>query len=730
VLAVAIAATAVLWRAAGPLDTNDAWFHLAVGQVYAREGPWPAGGDPLLHTAHADAPVQHEWLFGAGLYTLHRATGFAGLRVFHAAAVVAILALVCTLFRRAAGSGWAVGAAATVWLVLAWWRLIQLRPDLFSIAATLLLARLLLDPDRLPSWRAVAAWLALVWLWCNVHSLFGVGMALLIAAAAGHALRIPLARRAGDPALARQSASALWRLTLAIFGAGLVTLANPRGFAQHMTFLTSSRDHAIWAISDEWRPFDPFAWPDAGPSLTPLSWATADALGLALVASAVIAAIVFLRRPSSAALRRCDPVRLALAAAACVAIVVSIRFLWLGCFALLFVLAATRSGASARQGGREGWLAPATGLAALALALALPSSAAFQRSSSVTPRGLGAWLTTPYVTASYHEHGVDFLAESGVAGRLFNRYTQGGFLGYRLAPRLRTFVDGRTEHYATGVLDEYFRINRAGEVSPGESALEALDRRGVDFFFGVGLPLAGTRVYTTALLAEQPGWVMVERGLAHAIYLRDLPRNAENLERIGGWYAERGVSFDPSRGLEPLAAARANPEWAIRTGRLPEDWQRSQRALASDDAEIRYAALERLALTALLLGDHEEQLRLDRDALALRRYAKSPKRRIVHGLLRTGEDELAIQAARELVALDPSDPRSRVFERIARDVAERRATASNASFAERVARYRAARRRDPVAEPEVGWLVPPDVALNRLPLLTLEEARACCGRFE
>ena len=61
----------LLYLCGGTLDTSDLWWHLKMGEVYATQGPWPAG-DPLLHTAHDHAPVQHEWLFGVALHAIDR----------------------------------------------------------------------------------------------------------------------------------------------------------------------------------------------------------------------------------------------------------------------------------------------------------------------------------------------------------------------------------------------------------------------------------------------------------------------------------------------------------------------------------------------------------------------------------------------------------------------------------------------------------------------------------
>lgn len=123
-----------LYAAAGPVKTPDAWFHLKMGEVYLSEGLWP-NADPLLHTAHDDAPVQHEWLFGVSLHVLHQAVGFQGLRVVHALVVVGVMLLAWLIFYRASGSDIVACWATCLFIVLSWWRLWPLRPDLVSIRA-------------------------------------------------------------------------------------------------------------------------------------------------------------------------------------------------------------------------------------------------------------------------------------------------------------------------------------------------------------------------------------------------------------------------------------------------------------------------------------------------------------------------------------------------------------------------------------------------------------------
>jgi hypothetical protein len=167
----------------------------------------------------------------------------------------------------------------------------------------------------------------------------------------------------------------------------------------------------------------------------------------------------------------------------------------------------------------------------------------------------------------------------------------------------------------------------------------------------------------------------VSRSLRHAIYLRENPRNRENLARIASYYAGEGVPFDTERGLDVGEVIRARPDWALAHGLLPRNHDALLAASRSEDAATRAGALEALALARALVGAYAEQIELDREAIALRPRAKAPRRRLVAGLLRLDRPQHARAVARELVAINPRDPRSRAFARVAHDYSERRRAA-------------------------------------------------------
>jgi hypothetical protein len=662
-LALVVLSGYVLIVAAGPLVTDDLWWHLAIGGVYAREGPWP-DGEPLLHTAHADAPVQQEWLFGVLAFAVDQSLGFHGLRAVHVLALAALLAFVFRLCRRAGGSILAACFGTSLFVVLSWFRLFQLRADLVSIPLALGVFALLLEREQPPSWRRVAFFVALCALWANLHALFAIGL-LLVGAALGALplrallrLRLPEAERAavaGEGARARRLGAAL--------GLGFLASAlNPRGFAQHVTFLTASREHGIWRIHDDWTPFDPFAFDYTTVAVSRLAWVATDALLVAFALAAAFALVRFLLRPSRRAFEAFDPVLFALGCAGVVALLVSIRFLWLGLFPLLFVLRALHSRAG--EGGAARAVQVGFAAVSVALAAAFPFWTPWRELRAFQPAFGREWLVTPYVGDKYHLEGVRFLRDTGLEGNLFNKYPMGGFLDYWVAPRLRTFVDGRTEHYPTEVLEEYSAVNLMRGTRPGESFVALLERRRVDVFFGTGPPTGIWRdaaLYTAEHLRGVPGWLLVQRAADHAIYLRADERNRENRARVSAWYAREGVPFDPQRGLDVARVVDERPDWAVAHRMLPRGWDELRaRAEAGD-----FPALDGVARAYCLLGLYERSLPLDARALELRPNTKEPRRRQVYALLRLGRLEEAQAAARALIGLDPADPRSRAAAQVA-----------------------------------------------------------------
>ena len=106
-------------------------------------------------------------------------------------------------------------------------------------------------------------------------------------------------------------------------------------------------------------------------------------------------------------------------------------------------------------------------------------------------------------------------------------------------------------------VDANLPIRERRGARPGERYGEMLDRLGVDLFLGIHPPqVAPTSrpwFHTTTHLEGEAGWVRVFRNLDSSVYLRGVPRNQANLDRIASYYDERGIPFDRARGFDPAA---------------------------------------------------------------------------------------------------------------------------------------------------------------------------------
>jgi hypothetical protein len=656
----------LLYLVGRPLATDDLWWHLKLGEIYAQAGPWLAE-DPLYHTTRGRPTVPHEWLFQVALHQLQRGVGFQGLRVAHVLAVTALLCWVWRVFRRASPGAVPAALATLALAVLSWYRLFQLRPDLASLAAVLALYVLLCEPARAPSWGRVAAAVALLCAWANVHSLVAIGPALLLAASLGLLLEwallslvrsTPRADRAATRGHAQRLAAAL-ALSL------LFTAVNPRGFEQHVTFFVESASGDIWHLQDDFLPWNPLWPPHDRRALTPFCWLVADLLLLAFALSAGAAGVRVLRERSAAAVRALDALHLGLGAAGLVAMLVAARFHWLALFPLLYVLrAATRAVSGSRV--RERRLAFGAAAACLLLALAFPRGIRLDSYVAEVAAESGGYWQSPWLDQRYCGAGTRFLADAGLEGRMFHPFNLGGFLAYWLAPDLRTFIDGRMDHYPSKVLDDYLRIRHASQAGAARLLQQLLDDWDVDVFFGTSFPESR---YADGQWIEHlrrlHGWVPVFASQTHSVFLRRTPSNARNFALVKAYYLERKLPFDVAQGFDAGRAIRRRPAWAVNHGLVPAHFERLERERTGADPRARAAALAELGQIYWQVGAFAEQVAADRELLTSNPRPPIARRRLADGLLQLDRPGEALEAVRSHLADHPDDERAIVIHSIA-----------------------------------------------------------------
>ena len=235
-------------------------------------------------------------------------------------------------------------------------------------------------------------------------------------------------------------------------------------------------------------------------------------------------------------------------------------------------------------------------------------------------------------------------------GRLFHPFNLGGFLGYWLAPELRTFIDGRLDHVPSAVLDDYIEIRRGVRLSDERRFAGTLDAYGVDFF--VGTHFRENRYHQgtwTDHLRRLPEWLPVFAAQECSVYMRSAPRNAENLRRVATYYADRDIGFDPDTGPDLGMALRRQRDWADRNGVAPPDLDALRWGTRTKDPD----GLDGLARALWRIGAFSEQVRAERKLLAIEPERHESRRRLADGLLQLGRRIAARRHARMLLELEP-----------------------------------------------------------------------------
>ncbi len=644
-------AAATLALAGQPIYANDTWIHLALGEVFLRDGPWLAA-DPHLFAAAAP-PSPSSWLGSAAIYSGYALFGFTGLRIAHALAVAAILVLAWIVMRRAGASPAVASAGLVGFIVLSTYRLVQLRPDLFTIGATLALYPLLFASREGPTTRRIAITALLAAIWANVHAAFILGPALALGAGAVAAASSWLP--GGGDARASERRRAL-RLGLAGIAMLAASCLNPQGIRAHLAYAMSGTNTlALEAVIDEWGPTNLLAWPIPFLPPTVAAWLMCwlGVIGTLAACALWLRERTLRRGPRDAAV---DPVLLALAAAGLVAAVMASRFLWLGLFSLALIGSIARRFERPETSHRSAWLAGALVLFVLASSALHVSSGDWPLVSRAM-RAENADYAAPYPSERYNTHAIWFLADTGVEGRIFNDYPLGGFMSFWLAPKLQMASSG-TMNVTREAMETNFAVGARQTLRADEDYAALLDRQGFDLFLGSGYPIEATPgrpiPCTTRHLEHEPGWLLVFRNLRSALYLRRNAENAENLERIAAYYAEAGVPFDRERGFETEGVIRTAPRWAIDHGVVPVDFEalvahvRSLRQQQQVDLQTH-----RLAILYATLGLYERALQIDRFILKLDPGDSISAWRVIWSLVQGGRWNEALEAAGRFEARSP-----------------------------------------------------------------------------
>ena len=552
-LLAVVAVTYALLAGLHTLQDFDLWWQLATGRwvwqhhhVFSTDVfSYTASGQPWIYPAFS----------GVIFYAAFLAGGYAHLCWLGALTCAGTVAM---LLRR---NSLALSVLALIAVPLLANRT-QPRAEMFT---TILFAAFLAMLWRYHRTGQARLWLlpVLMVAWVNLHPGFVAGLVLCGAYLFVESLELPYRERR-EAAMQRLKRAWPWLVLTAV-----ATLVNPWGIFAYSALLQQARAQSLhnqWVV--EWGGIHPSwsSWHQA------IDWRDPQSAFWWLIAVALIATVVAVWRERwGAAILLCASAYLAFqhvrlqALMACVTVIVGGALLdesrieesWSDWIALRDPLASARLRSAA------------TAVVAVALAVLagvrsvdLITNRVYLRSNQLALFGSGiSWW--------YPERAVDFVQREKPPAQMFNGYTLGGYLGWRLFPAYRDYIDSRALPFGSEL---FFRAYDLSARGPDSSAWrQETDARGINT---IVVPLSRYQGMTLFpqlhAFCHSRSWSPVYLDEVSAVFVRRNPQTESLIARLQIDCDK--VAFDLPSDLGPSPSSRTKAElfnaWANAGGVL------------------------------------------------------------------------------------------------------------------------------------------------------------------
>jgi len=467
-----------------PITDPDFWWHLKTGQYILVTRTIPHG-DVFSNLRFGSEWVTHEWLSEVIMYAIFRALGFGGLIVAFSVLTTVSFWIVYLRFSKlnvhpyVAGFALLLGAAATM---LTW----GVRPQMFTLLLASIFISILGRYSNNESTHAIWWLVPLMILWVNLHAGFAFGLVLIVLTLVGIWLDWWL--------LGQNSRVEAWRRTRPLLLVLLACLAavclNPNGPRLYSYPFETLSSPAMMQYIREWRS------PDFH---NPLSQALALLLlatfcGLALSKKRVRPSeLLILTVTAWATLRSARNVPFfALVATPLLA---EHSWAYLTSHRLGEWLIATDKEKPKASSSRQ----VALNVSLLLIALLVVTLAAKQ---AIADQAMTE-------TREFPAAAVDFMIERKPAQPIYNEYTWGGYLIWRLYPEYRVFIDGRADVYGDRLVEDWLDIH---DGKPRWR--DSLDK------YGIRTVLVKPDVALASLLRQDSSWQKIFEDERAVIFVR------------------------------------------------------------------------------------------------------------------------------------------------------------------------------------------------------------------
>jgi hypothetical protein len=428
---------ALLLIARGTILDPDIWWHLRTGQWVLQHHTVPTT-DPFSQYGMGRPWLAYSWLFEVLIALLFAKFNLLGIFIYDAAMRVAVAVALHRLMRRLVPSPrWTLGLTALG--VMAMMDKFGPRPGMFTILFFILQYEVLSAARRTGNYRLLF-WLPPIYvLWVNLHVQFIYGLFVLSLEALASLLARRLPRLSGSEGEAEISLSRILQVTAACLAA---TLVNPYTLRIYGVVYDYISQTGAFVLVSELR---------APTFRSPYDWSH--------VAVIVMAFFVL-----GAHLRRFRLTDVLLLNVATILGLRAVRDAWFTAVVALGVIASGTAATAEPTSRRPRWQPAVVGAGVLVALFTM--AAAFGISNPKLERT----LAEDFPGGQFPAGAVQYIEEQQLTGPLYNDFDWGGYLIWKL-PRLRVYIDGRTNLYGDERLQRHVSVLRG---SPNWSSDEDL----------------------------------------------------------------------------------------------------------------------------------------------------------------------------------------------------------------------------------------------------------------
>ncbi len=487
----------------------DIWLHLKAGE-YIFESRQVPHFDPFSFTAGSRPWIAHDWFGEVLLYLVYRLGGLNGLILLKAAVLGATFALLLKLILDREVN-LLLAIVVTFLACLASSRRWIVRPHLFSFFLLVLFLYLLrLYTEKEKNYLYLLALLSLIWV--NLHGGFFLGLMMIGIHLSGELVKLLIGGRLGWRSDKRKAVY----LTMTFFACLGVSFINPNTYRTLLFPMQLFRNRYFVSAIVEWTPPQLSQYPDylfmLALTVLAMAWSLRSLEATDLLLIVIFTYLAFSSRRN-------------IALFALVASPILAKHIQIAAPRLLRRkegIGGSKPTFLNREIGR-----PLQGLLIWLLLIAVAGSAILGRVRNPN-FGLGV------DESQYPIGAAQFIEENQLPGNMYNLHHWGGYLIWRLFPKHKVFIDGRTiDLYGEEIYRDDFAVVFG---QPGWR--EVLYKYDINF---VLLDQEPSRSQLRHLLETARDWKLIYQDEVALIFIRDIPENRPLIDKFAHQFEKQNV---------------------------------------------------------------------------------------------------------------------------------------------------------------------------------------------